>query len=261
MKNNSGRRIIAVCGILFFSSYSLLGSEFPPKWEGTYRKGADKESISNCTEIVDYFLPYNPVILEVGGYEGENTAFLAQNHPKGRVIVFEPNPRAFFILEERVKGFSNVTACNSALSLYNGNTKLHLNQGIYHNNPEFESLSSLLEESEHKLPYFIGSTLEVPCVLLDDWCRENQVDHIDFIQLDVEGFELQILRSSPHILQTVNVITAKTNFAKFRVGTTQYAELKRFLEESGFVMLSHWYREGLQGEATFVRKTICDLVF
>ncbi len=250
-----------VCLAALLSTLSVRGEEFPPRWEGTYRKGLDKEFVSNCIEIVDYFLPYNPVILEVGGYEGSHTADLAKNHPKGRVIVFEPNPRAFALLVEKVNPFSNVTACNAAISVCAGTPYLHLHRGVYHNNPEFESLSSLLEESEDARPCFTGPAIEVPCVVLDDWCKENRVGHIDFIQIDVEGFELQILKSSLDILKTVNVITAKTNFAKFRVGTTLYPALKGFLEEQGFVMLSHWYREGLQGEATFVRKTICDTVF
>ena len=53
----------------------------------------------------------------------------------------------------------------------------------------------------------------------------------------------------------------KTNFSPFRMGTTQYADLKNFLEQQGFELLSHWYREGIQGEATFVRKHLYDSLF
>ncbi len=79
--------------------------------------------------------------------------------------------------------------------------------------------------------------------------------------MDVEGFELQILQSCPEILKTVFVICTKTNFAKFREGTTIFPLLKAFLESQGFEMLSHWYLEGLQGEAIFVKKYMYDALF
>lgn len=71
--------------------------------------------------------------------------------------------------------------------------------------------------------------------------------------LDLEGFELQFLKSSPHILKTVKVIYTETNFFHFREGMTQYNDLKTFLEAEGFTVVAHWYSEGMQGDAIFVR--------
>ena len=101
--------------------------------------------------------------------------------------------------------------------------------------------------------HYQGPQAIVDCVILDDWCRKNGIDKIDFMWLDLEGMELQVLKSSPKILKTVSVIYTETNFYPFRIGMTQYAALRTFLEQSGFRLLSHWYHEGLQGNAIFVR--------
>jgi hypothetical protein len=100
----------------------------------------------------------------------------------------------------------------------------------------------------------------VSCVILDDWCKKNNVDHIDFMWLDLEGLELQILQSSPLILNTVKVIYTETNFYEFRKNMTQYGALKEFLNSSGFRLLSHWYAQAHQGNAIFVRKEIYESI-
>jgi len=96
---------------------------------------------------------------------------------------------------------------------------------------------------------------------LDTWCKDNGIDHIDFMWLDMEGMELQVLKSSPEILKTVKMIYAETNMYPFRMETTQYQELRNFLEKSGFKLLSHWYQESFQGDAIFIKTEIYDGIF
>jgi len=242
--------------------FPLQAVDHPPRFEGIF--GAPTAEISNLTSNVWFFVPYNPIIVEVGGYEGENAKQEAIRYPDGRIIVFEPNPNAYTQLLDNCKDLSNVTAVNSALSNYQGTAKLHINHGVYCNDARLEKWSSLLESICFGSDYFScfkGPAVDVPCVVLDDWCKENQIDHIDYLHLDAEGVELQILKSSPEILKTVQVIHTKTNLFQFRKGTTQYGELKEFLEQNGFTMFSHWYLEGLQGEATFVQTKIYNAIF
>ena len=60
--------------------------------------------------------------------------------------------------------------------------------------------------------------------------------------------------NSPYTLRTIKCIYVHTNLFPFRTDITTYPELKKFLERSGFILLSHWYKEGLEGDAIFVRE-------
>ena len=73
----------------------------------------------------------------------------------------------------------------------------------------------------------------------------------DFLWIDSDGHELAILQNREDLVQKAKVIYTTTHF--FKQGT-YYQKLKFLLELNGFTLLSHWYWEGQQGNAIFVKK-------
>ena len=202
-------------------------------------------------DLIAKFIPNDPVIFEAGGFDGEDTVRFARLWPHSTIISFEANPLVFEKLLETTFGIPNIHCYNLAVNNFNGTAILHVCDA----NP---GASSILEASP-LIPfhyYYQGPKIKVPCVVLDDWCRENNIDHIDFMWLDIEGLEMQVLKSSPKILEGIKVIYTETNFQKFRKDMTQYQDLKNFLEASGFNLLAHWYIPNWQGDAIFVRKEL-----
>lgn len=227
---------------------SSIYAQHEPRFEGQY-----EEFGGNRLEVVSWFIPENPVIFEAGGHYGNDTVRFAAKWPNGKILTFEPNPHAYEMLLQTTAGIPNIYPQNIAVNNYNGTAILNVCYGTNGDNPVFEGASSLLPPSDGMQIHYQGPKVEVPCVILDDWCAANDVDHIDFMWLDLEGLELPVLKSSPQILSKVKVIYTETNFYEFRVGMTQFANLREFLESQGFQLVSHWYTEGLQGDAIFVR--------
>jgi FkbM family methyltransferase len=216
--------------------------------------GTPVKNIRNMNSNVRAFLPYNPVIVEIGAYEGEGTQDLAQTYPYGKIFAFEPHPKAYSLLAENMQFFKNVLTINLAVNTFNGTASL------WRNGP----CASLLHLKNQE------PRIDIPCVVLDDWCKHHGITHIDFLRLDVGGLEWQILQSSPEILKTVLAIVTKTHMCPFsgfrhprlsKGSILSYPVLKKLLENQGFTLLSHWYQEGKEGEATFVRKYMYDSIF
>ncbi|HSW72737.1 MAG TPA: FkbM family methyltransferase [Chlamydiales bacterium] len=229
----------------------LTSSVRPPKPDAKYEKYAKKPLL-----LIAEFLPVNPVILEAGAHYGNDTLKFKQMWPEAKILCFEPNPHAFTELSAKTEGIRNIHRYPIALNNYNGFATLYLCYGSNGDEPIYEGASSLLEPSERMQIHYQGPKIEVPCVVLDDWCKEHQIEQIDFMWLDLEGLEIQVLQSSPKILEKVKVIYTETNFEKFRVGTTLYKHLADFLQTQGFTLLVHWYVENSikQGNAIFVKK-------
>jgi FkbM family methyltransferase len=223
--------------------------QFEGLFENLYQAGR-YDLISKIIEPTD-------VILEAGGFDGSDTVGLSTLVPLGKVITFEPNPPRYAELVEKSKNLSNVNAYPFALGEKNGTITFYVCYGAQYD-PIYEGASSALPPSDSMVINYQGPRIEVPCYVLDDWCKENNQSKIDFMWLDLEGYELQVLKNSPQILRTVKAIYVETNFYEFRKGMTLYHDLHGFLESKGFCLLSHGYYKGYQGNAIFVRSDLFD---
>lgn len=240
-----------------FSTTFLKGDQY--EGVGVFFPGYCKIDL----EWMPQFFSYNPVIVEAGAFYGNETCRAAKIWPRGRIIALEPNPQAFEQLQKKVQEgeFTNVELHNLALNTYNGIAYLNVCHGMKGNDPGYGYASSVLPLTQEMEIYCKGPQVIVPCAILDDWCNENQIDHIDLLRLELEGLELQVLRRSPHILKNTRVIYVKTMVHPYRIGMTQYSELKAFLEKSNFILLSHWYQPGIIGHAVFLSRELFDAYF
>lgn len=228
--------------VLLLSIYNLYALDSSFKFEGIL--GSAVENIQNMNSYAHSFLPYNPIIVEIGAFEGAGTISLSSTYPYGTVFAFEPHPIAYGHLIENTRSLKNVVVIHSAVSTQNRTKKL------YGNGPT----ASLIPQKQK-------TQVGVPVVILDDWCKNLGIDHIDFLRLDAGGLEWPIIESSPNILKTVIVIVTKTNMDSAQSLVLPYSILKTQLENKGFELLSHWYQEGKEGEATFVRKYMYNSIF
>ena len=227
----------------------MSANNYRTKSEGSFTNWNQKR-----LQLLSFFLPANPVILQAGGHYGNETISFAKQWKESRVISFEPNPHAFQILSSKTENISNIQIYNLALNHSSGNAPFYVCHGTKGADAAFEHASSLLKPSQNMEVHYQGPIIDVECAVLDQWCYENCIDHIDFMCLSLQGSELQVLKSSPQTLKNVRCIAVHTFSFPFRIDTTQYTELKNFLESCGFQLLTHWYKEGLDGDAIFVKK-------
>ena len=251
---------------IFFLVFSPVLLLYTDEASSLCFKGSFQEYETHRLDLVAKFLPNNPIIFEAGGHYGTDTVKLAHQWPNGTIISFEPNPNAFHNLIKNTRGLSNVYSYNLAVNNYNGTAILNLCYGSDPSfgpdgDPIYEGASSLLEASDFMEIHYRGPKIEVPCVKLDDWCAINNINYIDFMWLDLDGLELQVFIACPQIIKNVKVIYTETNFLNFRKGTTQFKDLEKFLRVAGFKLFAHWYTEGLQGDAIFVKREIFKLGF
>jgi FkbM family methyltransferase len=202
------------------------------------------------------FLPYNPLIVEIGAYCGAEALQAARVWPRGKVIAFEPNLRAYGAMQSAIAEakMDHIFAYPLAIGNANGFAKLHICRAS-------EEKSSLLPPSDDMAIPLQGPEVEVPCVILDDWCQKNNIQEIDILKLSVEGFELQLLESSPNILKNVKLIVLQSFFYPYRKQMTNYFYLKDFLAKAHFLPLAHWYIPGGQGNAVYVSQEMFDAYF
>jgi FkbM family methyltransferase len=188
-------------------------------------------------EFVKPFLPEDPVVLEAGGHYGEDTVIFARKWPLSTIYTFEPCPTYYSKLEAAISGFSQIHSFPFGLYSKTGSYTFHVSK-------KWDGASSLLEDNNLPTVTYEDYQITVYCKNLDEWAEEFHVDHIDYMWLDMEGAELEMLKASPNVLKTVRAISCELNHCEFRKGMCHFKEMKTFLEEQGFILYKIW---GLPG--------------
>lgn len=233
--------------LFIWAACFLQAQEYPSRFEGKFEDWKLRPF-----ELASLVLPADPVVVEAGAFLGDDTIDMALLWPQGKFHCFEPNPRACEAASKRLSFFPNVQLYPFALDDSPAMRDFYLCWGTYGNDPSFEYASSLLKPTPQMEIHYQGPLIKVNCIRLDDWREKEGIGPVDFLRLDAGGAELQILKGSLATLQTVRAIYVKTHFFPFRERIGSFFDLCSFLEKQGFILLSHWYREGLEGTALFI---------
>lgn len=148
-----------------------------------------------------------PVILEIGCNNGEETLAILRAIPQANVYCFEPDPRAVAKFKKNLSG-RPVRLFEIAISDRTGTIEFHCSDADdYASGWDFSGSIRKPKNhlSEHPNVRF-ERTLFVPTERLDDWCQVNGVNEVDFIWMDVQGAEGDVIAGAAKILKRTRFI-------------------------------------------------------
>jgi FkbM family methyltransferase len=144
--------------------------------------------------FVERFVKEGMTVLDIGAHNGFYTLLVAKNvGPAGKVIAFEPSPRerARLLVHLRLNGFRDrVLVAPEALGRENKESIFFVVQG------RDTGCNSL------RRPVVSEPTCEVrvPVTALDTFLAQQNIARVDFIKMDVEGAELEVLWGAEDLL-------------------------------------------------------------
>ncbi len=195
---------------------------YPPKDQYVGRSFKEYGDFSQGElDLFTHFISPGAVVLDVGANIGAHTVPLAQLVGSGGVVVaFEPQPVLHQILCANLVLNSIPNVLTYAMALGNADGECLIPELDYSESNNFGGISmDLVEEGE-----------AVPLGRLDDF----QLDRVDFIKLDVEGFESKVLEGAAETIGRCHPIMYIENDRKERS-----AELIQRLFDMGYRLWWH----------------------
>ena len=196
-------------------------------------------------------------VLDVGANTGQFAAMIRAILPDAYIYSFEPLRGCFNALQEQTRSLKNIQCFHCALGSSNGKTTIHAN--------EFSPSSSLLTMSDlHKesFPYTkntVEETIEIRT--LDSFLPELRLQKKVMVKIDVQGFELNVLRGAEAALANVDILIIETSFYELYVGQPLFEEVHRHMTERGFSYRGNFDQvysavsgEVLQADAIYIRR-------
>jgi FkbM family methyltransferase len=177
----------------------------------------------NKNEIKDLLGKDDPVILEIGCNDGEDSFEFLNTFKDIRLHCFEPDYRALEDFLARCSTNENrVGVYPIAISNIDGEIDFHLSGGINPIERKLHHKSSSIKKPTGHLQVHrwckFDEVVKVKTKKLDTWVVENEIENIDFIWADVQGAEKELIEGG------ISTLTNKTKYFYTEVENMQLYE-------------------------------------
>lgn len=203
------------------------------------------------SELVDKYNVRPRGIIHVGAHEGEELAsYLEYKVPN--VVWIEANPEIWQKLIERLRPYPHHRAFQFAAYDHDGDqVDLHVMTN---------TMSSSIFSPKKHLDFYPSVTvtkdIRVSTRTLDSLFFEEDLvaEDFDFLNMDVQGAELLVLRGARNTLGGINYIYTEVNDDYLFDGCCLTPELDQFLAAEGFFRIATRMTEDKWGDAFYVRR-------
>jgi len=199
----------------------------------------------------------SPCVLDIGARGGADEQILPIAWAS-RIVCFEPDEEEAGVLarsgDSRWRQFSVLPFAVGGVS---GLQELHV--------PEDRQAASLLRHNPSMVERFgsvqlhaARTTVPVQTWTLDDLQRREHLGRVDYIKIDVEGAELDILQAGSAVLEDCVALKVECSFLHQRLDQPLIWDVARFLTNAGFEVVDlqdfhRWRRRNLPAHPYRVR--------
>jgi FkbM family methyltransferase len=197
------------------------------------RHGYEIYQPRNPFDDMKRLVPPSPLIFDVGANIGQTVNRFRESFQNPNIHAFEPARGTFAALKKNRGGIRGVTLNNMALGS-SKETRTFLEN--VHNDMSsffeigFEGWGSIAERN----PVEINT--------VDDYCDTRQIEKIDILKSDTQGFDLEVLKGAERTIARggVYLIYLEIIFAELYKGSPPADEIMRFLREHHFSLVAFY---------------------
>ena len=193
-------------------------------------KLADLYMVKSC--VIDKQYDYSPgvlnqckTIIDIGTHIGSFSVYAARQAEDSSIFSFEPSPENYFQLSKNIalNGLTNVRPFQKAVAAHSGKAPFYYDR---------------FNNAAHGLIPKTKDFIDVDCTTLKEVFLDFKIEQCDFLKIDCEGAEYEILFNTPaEILKRIRRIVLEYHDPIFygakNVEHTP-KNLARFLNETGF---------------------------
>ena len=188
---------------------------------------ASFEVVSNIKKTV----PKIDLILDVGANSGQFSKVVSNLYPNAQIETFEPLPDLYAKIRKQFETNKNVTIHNVALGNEIGSIKFNKNK--------YGHISSILDISEENKHYPKEKNdlnqIEVAIKTLDSYAfLSNKPKSISLLKLDVQGYELEVLKGGEKTIEHLDYIVIEANLEELYVNQPSFTEINAYLNSKNF---------------------------
>jgi FkbM family methyltransferase len=184
---------------------------------------------SNMDVYLKKNLNNNIIVFDVGAHIGESVIRIKKIFPEATIHCFEPVIQSFNILKKNILYFNYKKVILNNFSLFNTVSSKYIK---IHCRSDLSSFFSINKKKKQKT-----TTLTI-----DHYIKINKIKSVDFIKIDTQGSELEILRGAKKTLKSKKIkfleieIIFKNKLNIYRNSISFY-QIEKFLNRYNFYLV------------------------
>jgi FkbM family methyltransferase len=185
-------------------------------------------------------------IIHVGAHYGEEISEYIENGIQD-IVLFEPLSECFDVLAQKVMTLNaNIEGHQVALGSAPGTATMYLSD----NEKQSSSILKPKVHLTHHPHVKFNGTEEVEVDLLDNFDTKDY----NFLNMDVQGYELEVLKGATETLKRVDYVYCEVNRDEVYEGNAYVEELDEFLSSYGMERVETSWEGQIWGDALYVKK-------
>ena len=185
------------------------------------------------------------LLIDVGAHKGESIKLFSKNFIIKKIISFEASPINFKYLKKKIgenkQGYNNT-------EIVLENTALGAEDKIIEFNQFNESSSSTIKEIDEESKYYkrkfrlinflnnkeTYQKIKIKVSKLKDYIEKNNIKKIDFMKIDTEGYEFEILLGLENKIKLVDIIMFEHHYDNMIKKGYTFDDINKLLVKNNF---------------------------
>lgn len=172
------------------------------------------------------------IVFDIGANVGEYSSMLLEHSLKNGVELelhlFEPTKSCFETISKKFNSKHNVTLNNFGVSDSNAIAQIFYDK-------EQSGLASLYQRNLDSYNLQLNQSEEITLKRIDEYIEEKNIEHIDFIKIDIEGHELKAFDGFGSYLNSDFIDYIQFEYGGANLDShSSLMEIYKFFEEKGF---------------------------
>lgn len=174
-------------------------------------------------------------VIDVGSNVGQYGIALRKGGYRGKIVSFEPLRTAYQKLQENSAKYGNWDAFNYGVGANLGRLTINVSENL--ESSSFLKVTALSTAAAPESGFSANEEVEV--VTLDQFFRDHPYNGRKlYLKLDVQGFELEVLKGAKSVLSHVAAIQIEMSFVRLYESGPLFTDILAYMDELGFEVYS-----------------------
>jgi len=188
------------------------------------------------------------IFFDIGAHEGESIEIFSKNFTISKIYSFEPSPINFLKLKNKVnlflKNFKDTKIYVENVGLGDEKKRIYLKQL---NESSSSTINQINKNSKYfkKKIFFLNKlhtknfykNIDIQIIRLDEYLNNNSIEYIDFMKIDTEGYEFDVLKGLGIKIHNVQYIMFEHHYHDMLIKTYKFSDINELLVKNNFIKI------------------------